>query len=83
MPGASGTTRGLAVRVPRELSDSSQRRRSARSRVSGQWRPPEGFAPDDVLVVVDAALGEHNRLVLKRALDDWCSVIEAASEQAM
>lgn len=38
--GASGTTRALATRGSRELSDLSRGRRPVRSSVSKQWQPP-------------------------------------------
>src|SRR5919202_3904252 len=63
--GASRTTRALAVRSPRQLSDSGPKRRSVRSAPSKQWQPPEGLAPEDVLAVIDAAPRERDRLLLR------------------
>src|ERR671932_243461 len=63
--GASRTTRALAVRGPRQLSDSGLKRRSVRSAPSKQWQPPEGLAPEDVLAVIDAAPSERDRLLLR------------------
>lgn len=63
--GASGTSHTLAIRRSRELSDSSPNRRSFRSGASKQWQPPEGLAPDDVLAVIDAAVTERDRLLLR------------------
>jgi integrase len=63
--GASDTTRTLAVRGRRVLSDSSQKRRYVRSAASKQWQPPEGLAPEDVLAVIDAAPSERDRLLLR------------------
>src|ERR1700682_3550917 len=63
--GASGTSRALAVRGSRELSDSNQKRRSVRSDASKQWQPPEGLAPEDVLAIIDSAPSERDRLLLR------------------
>src|ERR687886_515452 len=63
--GASGTTLALAVRSPRELSDSGSKRRSLRSAPGKQWQPPEGLTPEDVLTVIDAASSERDRLLLR------------------
>jgi integrase len=62
---ASRTTRALAVRGPRELSDASPKRRSVRSATTKQWQPPESLAPEDVLAVIDAASSERDRLLLR------------------
>ena len=61
----SATTRALAVRGSRELSDSRPTRRSVRSGASKQWQPPEALAPDDVLAVIAAAQNERDRLLLR------------------
>lgn len=63
--GASGTSRALAVRGSRVLSDSKQNPRSVRSGSGKQWQPPEGLAPEDVLAVIDAAMTERDRLLLR------------------
>ncbi len=63
--GASGTSRALAVRGSRQLSDSTQKPRSVRSGSGKQWQPPEGLAPEDVLAVIDAAPTERDRLLLR------------------
>src|SRR5919202_5989954 len=63
--GASRTTRALAVRGSRELSDSGPKRRSVRSAAAKQWQPPEGLAPEDVLAVIDAAPRERDHLLLR------------------
>jgi integrase len=63
--GASGSSRVLAVRGSRELSDSSPKRRSVRSGSTKQWQPPEGLAPEDVLAVISAAPSERDRLLLR------------------
>src|SRR6266542_3047047 len=63
--GASGPTRALAVPTPRDLSDSSPKRRTVRSATAKQWQPPEGLAPEDVLAVIDAAPTERDRLLLR------------------
>src|SRR6266851_887012 len=62
--GTPGTTRAVALRRSRELSDSQPKRRSVRS-AGKQWQPPEGLAPQDVLAVVDAAANERDRLLLR------------------
>jgi integrase len=63
--GASAASRVSAVRASRELSDSKQKRRTVRSSSSKQWQPPEGLAASDVLAVIDAALSERDRLLLR------------------
>jgi hypothetical protein len=63
--GASGTTRALAVRSSRVLSDPTPSRRSVRSGSRKQWQPPEGLAPEDILAVIDAAPTERDRLLLR------------------
>src|ERR1700730_12680148 len=62
--GASETTRALAVRSSREMLDSTAKSRSVRSAAAKQWHPPEGFVPEDVLAVIEAATNERDRLLL-------------------
>ena len=57
-------TRSLAVRAPRELSDSSRQKRSVRSSAK-HWQPPEGLSPDQVRAVIAAAATERDRLLLR------------------
>src|SRR5712692_5130255 len=61
--GASETTRALALRHSRELSDSRTKRSSVRS-AGKHWQPPEGLAPEDVQSVIGAAPTERDRLLL-------------------
>ena len=61
MPGAPRTNRALALRSPRDLSDSSSKRRSVRSAAPNRWQPPEGLAPDGIRAVVNAASTERDR----------------------
>src|SRR6266568_3849053 len=81
--GASGTSRALAVRGSRELSDSSQKRRSVRSDSSKQWQPPEGLAPDNVLAVIDAASNERDRLLLRVLWATGARISEALALRPM
>jgi integrase len=80
---ASGASRALAVRSPRELSDSGQKRRSVRSSSSKQWQPPEGLAPDDVLAVIDAASNERDRLLLRVLWATGARISEALALRPM
>src|ERR671938_820012 len=80
---ASGTTRALAVREPRELSDSSPKRGSVRSAPSKQWQPPEGLAPEDVLAVIDAAPSERDRLLLRVLWATGARISEALALRPM
>src|SRR5919205_2604886 len=61
---ATTATRALAVRSPRELSDSSRQKRSVRSSAK-HWQPPEGLSPDQVRAVIAAAATERDRLLLR------------------
>jgi integrase len=81
--GASGTTRALAIRRPRELSDSGAKRRSVRSAPSRQWQPPEGLAPEDVLAVIDAAPTERDRLLLRVLWATGARISEALALRPM
>lgn len=81
--GASGATRALAVRSPRELSDSAPKRRSVRSSAAKQWQPPEGLAPDDVLAVIDAAPNERDRLLLRVLWATGARISEALALRPM
>src|SRR5919201_885610 len=81
--GASGTTRALAVRGSRELSDSSPKRRSVRSAPSKQWQPPEGLAPEDVLAVIDAAPSQRDRLLLRVLWATGARISEALALRPM
>src|SRR6266446_9558521 len=76
---ASGSTRALAVRTARVLSDSDPRRDSVRSGSSKQWQPPEGLAPEDVLAIIDAAGTERDRLLLRVLWATGARVSEALS----
>jgi len=81
--GASRTTRALAVETSRDLSDSSAKRRSVRSRAAKQWSPPEGLAPEDVLAVIDAAPSERDRLLLRVLWATGARISEALALRAM
>ena len=81
--GASQPGRALAVRSARELSDSSQKRRSVRSGTSKQWQPPEGLTPEDVLAVIDAAASERDRLLLRVLWATGARISEALSLRPM
>src|SRR2546423_391765 len=81
--GASETTRALAVRSPRELSDSTVQRRSVRSDPSKHWQPPEGLVPEDVLPVSDAAASERDRLLLRVLWATGARVSEALALRPM
>jgi integrase/recombinase XerD len=81
--GASETTRALAVRSSRELSDSSAKRRSVRSSASKQWQPPEALAPEDVLAVIDAAASERDRLLLRVLWATGARISEALALRPM
>ena len=81
--GASETTRVLAVRRTRELSDSRAERSSVRSGVAKQWQPPEGLAPDDVLAVIDAAPTERDRLLLRVLWATGARISEALTLRAL
>src|SRR6516165_6798397 len=81
--GASGTTRALAVRGPREVSDSSATRRSVRSAPSKHWQPPEGLAPEDVLAVIDAVSSERDRLLLRVLWATGARISEALALRPM
>lgn len=61
----NATTRSLAVRSSRELSDSSTSVRSVRSASSKHWQPPEGLSPEDVRAIIAAASCERDRLLLR------------------
>jgi integrase len=80
---ASGTTRALAVRSSRVLSDSTSRRRSVRSAAAKQWQPPEGLAPEDVLAVIDAAPSERDRLLLRVLWATGARISEALALRPM
>src|SRR5438445_13671381 len=80
---ASGSTRALAVRTARVLSDSDPRRSSVRSGSSKQWQPPEGLAPEDVLAVIDAALSERDRLLLRVLWATGARISEALALRPM
>jgi integrase len=62
---ANSAPRSLAVRSPRELSDSKRQTRSVRSATSKHWQPPEGLMPDEVRPVIAAASCERDRLFLR------------------
>jgi integrase/recombinase XerD len=81
--GTSGTTRTLAVRGARVLSDSNQKRRSVRSGSSKQWQPPEGLTPEDVLAVIGAAPTERDRLLLRVLWATGARISEALELRAM
>src|SRR5919199_607885 len=81
--GASGTTLALAVRSPRELSDSGSKRRSLRSAPGKQWQPPEGLTPEDVLTVIDAASSERDRLLLRVLWATGARISEALALRPM
>jgi integrase len=81
--GASHTSRALAVRGMRELSDSRLRRRSVRSAASKQWQPPEGLAPENVLAVIDAAPSERDRLLLRVLWATGARISEALTLRPM
>jgi integrase/recombinase XerD len=81
--GASGTTRVLAIRSSRELSDSDPKRRSVRSGSSRQWQPPEGLVPEDVLAVIDAAPSERDRLLLRVLWATGARISEALALRPM
>jgi integrase len=63
-PVPNTTTRSLAVRGARELSDSTHSARSVRSAVK-HWQPPEGLSPNEVRAVIAAASCERDRLLLR------------------
>jgi integrase len=65
MPEANSPPRSLAVRRPRELSDSKGQPRSVRSAPSKHWQPPEGLSPEEVRAVIAAASCERDRLLLR------------------
>jgi integrase/recombinase XerD len=73
----------LALRAPRELSDSGPKRRFVRSASSKQWQPPEGLAPEDVLAVIDAAPSERDRLLLRVLWATGARISEALAIRAM
>src|ERR671932_1819703 len=80
---ASGTTRALAVRRSRVLSDSTPKRRSVRSAAAKRWRPPEGLAPEDALAVIDAAPSERDRLLLRVLWATGARISEALALRPM
>src|SRR6266567_3585336 len=80
---ASGTTRALALRSPRVLSDSKPKRRSVRSVTGKQWRPPEGLAPEEILAVIEAALSERDRLLLRVLWATGARISEALAVRPM
>src|SRR6266498_881688 len=59
------TTRSLARRSARELSDSTSQPRSVRSATSKHWQPPEGLSPEEVRAVIAASSCERDRLLLR------------------
>jgi integrase len=61
---ATTSTRAMAVRGERELSDSKHKPSSVRSRVK-HWEPPEGLSPEEVRAVIAATLCERDRLLLR------------------
>src|ERR671928_2174220 len=79
----SSTSHALAVRGVRDLSDSSQKRRSVRSAAAKRWQPPEGLAPEDVLAVIDAAPSERDRLLLRVLWATRARVSEALALRPM
>ena len=81
--GASGTTRALAIRGSRVLSDSGRKQRSVRSAAPKQWQPPEGLAPEDVLAVIDAAATERDRLLLRVLWATGARISEALAVRPM
>jgi integrase len=66
MPSSEPNTpdRSLAVRGPRQLSDSGRQARSVRSGTK-RWQPPEGLAPEEVRAIIAAASCERDRLLLR------------------
>jgi integrase len=64
-PEPSSTSRALAVRGGRELSDSQPKARSVRSTSAKRWQPPEGLSPEEVRAVIAAAATERDRLLLR------------------
>src|SRR6266545_3451862 len=64
-PEPNVTSRSLAVRSSRELSDSRRQSRSVRSASSKHWQPPEGLSPEEVRAVIAAASCERDRLLLR------------------
>lgn len=81
--GASGTTRALAIRGSRVLSDSGRKQRSVRSAAPKQWQPPEGLAPEDVLAVIGAAPSERDRLLLRVLWATGARISEALALRPM
>ena len=71
--GASGTTRALAVRGSRELSDSSAKRRSVRSGPSKQWQPPEGLSARGRPGRHRAAAQRARSASATGSVGDWCA----------
>src|SRR5919205_2733407 len=63
-PEPNSPARSLALRGPRELSDSRSKPRSVRSS-SKHWQPPEGLSPEEVRAVIAAASCERDRLLLR------------------
>ena len=64
-PAPSSTSRALAPRSPRVLSDSTPEPRSVRSASARHWQPPESFSPEEVRAVIAAASCERDRLLLR------------------
>jgi integrase len=58
-------SRSLAVRTPRELSDSKLKTHSVRSAPSKHWQPPEGLSPEEVRAVIAAASCGRDQLLLR------------------
>src|SRR6185295_17381431 len=81
--GASRTTRALAARTSRDLSDSTLKPRSVRSPASKQWRPPEGLAPDEILAIVAAATTERDGLLLRVLWATGARISEALALRLM
>jgi len=61
---ASTSSRVIAVRDPRVLSDSNGQPRSVRSHVK-HWQPPEGLSPEEVRAVIAATKCERDQLLLR------------------
>ncbi len=61
----SPSNRAIALRAPRELSDSAEQAHSVRLRSSTRWQPPEGLSPEEVKAVIAAAATERDRLLLR------------------
>jgi integrase len=83
MAQSNSTNRALALKNPRELSDSSPNPRSVRSARPTHWQPPEGLAPEQVRAVIAAASCERDRLLLRVLWATGARISEALALRAM